>query len=67
MQESFKGNSFQDQTTYYVLGVDLLSLNRFSEAAEAFTGCGQLAGPIQAPCKERAAAAKAQAASAKTH
>jgi tetratricopeptide (TPR) repeat protein len=67
LQESLKGNPFQDQTAFYVLGVDFMKLNRFGEAADAFTGCSQLAGPLQAPCKQQAAAANdAKAAASKT-
>jgi tetratricopeptide (TPR) repeat protein len=67
LQESFKGNPFQDQTAFYVLGVDLMKLNRFGEAADAFTGCSQLAGPLQAPCKQQVAAANdARAGAPKT-
>jgi len=57
LQESLKGNPFQDQTAFYVLGVDLMKLNRFGEAADAFTGCSQLAGPLQAPCRQQTARA----------
>jgi tetratricopeptide (TPR) repeat protein len=57
LQESLKGNPFQDQTAFYVLGIDLMKLNRFGEASDAFTGRSQLAGPLQAPCKQQVAAA----------
>jgi tetratricopeptide (TPR) repeat protein len=57
LQESLRGNPFQDATAFYVLGVDLMKLNRFGEAADAFTGCSQLAGPLKAPCKQQADAA----------
>jgi tetratricopeptide (TPR) repeat protein len=67
LRESLKGNPFQDQTAFYVLGVDCMKLNRFGEAADAFTGCSQLAGPLQAPCKQQAAAANdAKAGTPKT-
>jgi len=67
LQESLKGNPLQDQTAFYVLGVDFMKLNRFGEAADAFTGCSQLAGPLQAPCKQQAAAANdAKAGTPKT-
>jgi tetratricopeptide (TPR) repeat protein len=66
LQESFKGNAFQDQTAFYVLGVDMMKLNRLGEAADAFTGCSQLTGPLQTPCKQQAAAANnAKAAASK--
>ena len=56
-----KGNPVQDQTDLFVLGVDLQNLNRFPEAAEAFAGCGQLAGPLQAQCKDNAVSSTAAA------
>jgi tetratricopeptide (TPR) repeat protein len=59
LQDSLKGNPFQDQTAFYVLGVDLMKLDRFGESADAFTGCSQLTGPLQAPCMQQAAAANA--------
>jgi len=56
-----KGNPVQDQTDLFVLGVDLQNLNRFPEAAEAFAGCSQLAGPLQAQCKDNAVSSTAAA------
>jgi tetratricopeptide (TPR) repeat protein len=56
-----KGNPVQDQTDLFVLGVDLQNLNRFTEAAEAFGGCSQMAGPLQAQCKDNAVSSTAAA------
>jgi tetratricopeptide (TPR) repeat protein len=67
LELSTKGNPVQDQTDLYVLGVDFQNLNRFSDAAEAFRGCGQIAGALQDPCRQGATAAGAQAGNTKTH
>jgi tetratricopeptide (TPR) repeat protein len=56
-----KGNPIQDQTDLFVLGVDLQNLNRFTEAAEVFGGCGQMPGPLQAQCKDNAVSSTAAA------
>ena len=56
-----KGNPIQDQTDLFVLGTDLQNLNRFPEAAAAFDGCGQLAGPLQNQCRDSEASSKAAA------
>jgi tetratricopeptide (TPR) repeat protein len=66
LEQSTKGNPAQDQTDLYVLGVDRMHLSRFGEAADAFRGCGQVAGALQDTCKKNAAAADAQAGSAQT-
>lgn len=66
LEQSTKGNSTPDQTDLYVLGVDLQNLNRYSEAAEAFRGCSQIAGALQDRCKQGADSAKAQADPSKT-
>lgn len=66
LEQSTKGNAAPDQTDFYVLGVDRMHLSRFSDAAEAFRGCGGIAGALQDPCKKNAAAADAQAANTKT-
>jgi tetratricopeptide (TPR) repeat protein len=60
-----KGNPLQDQTDLFVLGADLQNLNRFSEAADAFGTCSQIAGPLQDQCKQQAAASTARANLAK--
>lgn len=61
LELSTNGNPIQDQTDLFVLGVDLQNLNRFGEAAEAFRGCSQVAGPLQNQCKDNAVSATAQA------
>ena len=62
LAQATKGNPTQDQTDLYVLGLDLVHLSRFGEAADAFRGCGQVAGPLQDPCRKNGATASAQAA-----
>jgi tetratricopeptide (TPR) repeat protein len=51
-----------DPTDYYVMGVSLGHLDRFSDAADAYTKCAAVAGTLQARCKQAADDAKKQAA-----
>jgi tetratricopeptide (TPR) repeat protein len=64
LQQSTPSTSSPDATDLYVLGVDFQNLNRFAEAADAYGRCGEIAGPMQAPCKQNADAAKSDAAGA---
>jgi tetratricopeptide (TPR) repeat protein len=66
LAQSTQGNPAPDPTDLFVLGVDLQNLNRYSEAAEAFQGSSQIAGPLQQQCKQGADSAKAQADRSKT-
>jgi tetratricopeptide (TPR) repeat protein len=50
-----------DPTDFYVMGTDLQSLKRFSEAADAYQKCGQIPGGLADRCKQRADEAKKQA------
>ena len=61
LQQATQGAGTPDPTDFYVLGLDLQSLNRFSEAADAFNRCGQIPGALQDRCKQQAEAAKKQA------
>lgn len=61
LEQSTKDNPTPDPTDLYVLGADLQNLNRYGEAADAFRGCGQIAGALQDQCKQYADAAKRQA------
>ncbi len=61
LEQATKGNPNPDATDLYVLGADLQNLNRYGEAADAFAGCGQIAGALQTQCKQYADAAKRQA------
>jgi tetratricopeptide (TPR) repeat protein len=52
-----------DATDYYVLGVSLGHLDRYSDAADAYTKCAATPGGLQGRCKQQADDAKKQAAS----
>jgi len=67
LQQSTKNNPNPDQTDLFVLGVDLQSLKRYSEAADAFNQCAQIAGGVQDRCKQSADAVKKQMAQAKSN
>jgi len=43
-----------DPTDLYVLGIDLQNIKRYSDAADAFNRCAQIAGGLQDRCKESA-------------
>jgi tetratricopeptide (TPR) repeat protein len=51
-----------DPTDYYVMGVSLGHLDRYSDAAEAYTKCAAIPGTLQSRCKQSADDAKKQAA-----
>jgi tetratricopeptide (TPR) repeat protein len=65
LEQTTKDNPSPDPTDLFVLGADLQNLHRYSEAAEAFRGCSQIEGALQAPCKQGADSVKAQAAQSK--
>jgi tetratricopeptide (TPR) repeat protein len=67
LEQSTKDNPAPDQTDLFILGVDLQSLNRYSEAVDAFNQCGQIAGAMQDRCKQSADAAKKQLQQAKSN
>src|SRR5271168_2059157 len=52
----------QDATDFYVMGVELTRLKRFSESADAFAKCAAQPGGLQDRCKQMGADAKKQAA-----
>jgi tetratricopeptide (TPR) repeat protein len=52
----------QDATDYYVMGVELTHLKRFSESADSFQKCAAVPGGLQDRCKQMGADAKKQAA-----
>src|SRR5271154_2224827 len=52
----------QDATDFYVMGVELTRLKRFSESADAFQKCAAMPGGLQDRCKQMGADAKKQAA-----
>jgi tetratricopeptide (TPR) repeat protein len=50
-----------DAADFYVIGIDLQNLKRFSEAADAYQKCAQIPGGLADRCKQRADEAKKQA------
>jgi tetratricopeptide (TPR) repeat protein len=65
LQQATDGIATPDQTDLFVLGIDLQNLNRFADAADAYSRCGQITGPFQDRCKQGADAAKQQAPQSK--
>jgi tetratricopeptide (TPR) repeat protein len=51
-----------DPVDFLIMGVDLDSLKRYNDAADAFQKCAQIPSQLQANCKQRADKDKAQAA-----
>ena len=64
LQQATTGSASADSADYFVMGIDLTQLKRFTEAADAFDKCGQIAGPLQDRCKQLSDQAKKQAAAA---
>lgn len=60
LQQSTPSTANPDPADLYVLGVDFENLKRFADAADAYSRCGQIAGPLQDNCKQSADAAKKQ-------
>jgi len=58
LNQATAGASRPDPADFYVLGVSLDRLDRFSDAASAFSRCAAIPGAEQATCRERADAAK---------
>jgi tetratricopeptide (TPR) repeat protein len=52
----------QDPVDYYIIGLDLTQLKRFSESADAFQKCAAIPGGMQDRCKQMGADAKKQSA-----
>lgn len=51
-----------DPVDYFIMGLDLGTLKRFSDAADAFQKCAQIPGGLADRCKQASDKAKAQAA-----
>ena len=51
-----------DPVDFFIMGLDLNSLKRYSDAVDAFQKCAQMPGAMQDRCKEQADKSKAQAA-----
>jgi tetratricopeptide (TPR) repeat protein len=62
LQQVMQNNANPDQTDLFVLGMDLQNMNKFSEAADVFGRCGQIAGNLQDRCKQNADMARKQIA-----
>jgi tetratricopeptide (TPR) repeat protein len=65
LQQATQAAASPDQTDYFVLGLDLQKLERYPEAADAFTRCSQIMGGLQDRCKQSADASRKQAAQPK--
>jgi tetratricopeptide (TPR) repeat protein len=61
LQAAEKIAATPDSTDFYVMGADLQSLKRFSEAADAYQKCAQIPGALADRCKQRTDEAKKQA------
>ena len=61
LQQATQNNASPDPTDLFVLGTDLQNLDKFSDAADVFARCGQIAGNMQDRCKQNADLAKKQA------
>jgi tetratricopeptide (TPR) repeat protein len=61
LQAAEKIAATPDASDFYVMGADLQSLKRFSEAADAYQKCAQIPGSLADRCKQRADDAKKQA------
>jgi tetratricopeptide (TPR) repeat protein len=62
LKKSTSDPANQDATDYYVMGVELTRLKRFSDSADAFAKCAAMPGGLQDRCKQMGADAKKQAA-----
>jgi tetratricopeptide (TPR) repeat protein len=60
LQQSSPSTANPDPTDLYILGIDFENLNRLADAVDAYSRCGQMAGPLQDRCKQSADAAKKQ-------
>jgi len=58
LNQATAGAARPDPADFYVLGVSLNRLDRFSDAASAFSHCAAIPGAQQASCKQRADSAK---------
>lgn len=65
LQQASEGTSAPDATDLLVLGADYQNMNQFKDAADAFSHCAEIAGPMQAGCKQLADQNSKQAAQAK--
>jgi tetratricopeptide (TPR) repeat protein len=61
-KQSIASSETPDPTDYYVMGVCLTHLSRFSDAIDSFQKCAQIAGGLQDRCKQMVDQTKKQAA-----
>lgn len=61
-KQSIAKSDVPDPTDYYVMGVCLTHLSRFSDAIDAYQKCGQMPGGLQDRCKQMVDQTKKQAA-----
>jgi tetratricopeptide (TPR) repeat protein len=65
LQQATQASASPDQTDYYVMGVDFDKQNKYPEAMDAYTKCGQIMGGLADRCKQGADTDKKQAAQPK--
>ncbi|HTX15987.1 MAG TPA: tetratricopeptide repeat protein [Candidatus Baltobacteraceae bacterium] len=65
LQQATQENPNPDATDFYALGASLQNSGHFTEAADAYTRCGQIMGSLQDACKQNADKAKQLAAQKK--
>jgi tetratricopeptide (TPR) repeat protein len=62
LQQGEKLATTPDPTDFYVMGIELQALNRFSDASDAFQKCAQIPGALADRCKQKADETKKLAA-----
>ena len=65
LQAAAQDAAAPDATDLLVLGADYQNMNQFKQAADAFGRCAEIAGPLQAGCKQYADQNTKQATQAK--
>jgi tetratricopeptide (TPR) repeat protein len=65
LETVIQGNPNADATDLYVFGMDLQNLQRYQEAADAFSRCAQPGSALEDACKQNADVAKRQSAQSK--
>jgi len=53
LQQGEKLAATPDPTDFYVMGIELQALNRFSDASDAFQKCAQIPGGLADRCKQK--------------
>jgi tetratricopeptide (TPR) repeat protein len=65
LQQATQGNPNPDPTDFFALGAALQNTQQYSQAADAFDHCAQIAGALQSQCKQYEDQAKKLAAQGK--